>query len=169
MQPCRTSSGGIHTSLEVCIRVGTTHHWDSAYHRFHNLGMERSESPDGSTRAFPGAANHWSYISAPLRCRDEFLFPHQLYVTLIWRTFDSGHSHSLVFPLTFSAVYAPDPVQVGLKGLGYGISVTAGAAIINWALSIFKNHNRELMIACCIVMSESRHPIKYKGNWLRKE
>jgi hypothetical protein len=61
---------------------------------------------------------------------------------------------SLVFPLTFSNVYTPDPIQVGLKGLGYGISVTAGAAIVNWALSLFKNNNRELIIACCVIMSK---------------
>lgn len=61
----------------------------------------------------------------------------------------------LVFPLTFANVYNPDPVQIGLKGLGYGISVTAGAVIVNWLLSLFKNNNRELMIASCVVMSES--------------
>lgn len=44
---------------------------------------------------------------------------------------------------------------MGLKGLGYGISVTAGATLVNWALSIFKNHNRELIIASCVIMSES--------------
>ncbi|KAH6869408.1 major facilitator superfamily domain-containing protein [Thelonectria olida] len=39
------------------------------------------------------------------------------------------------FPLTFSAVYTPDPVQIGLKGLGYGISITAGAVFFNSLLS----------------------------------
>ena len=59
----------------------------------------------------------------------------------------------IVFPLTFADVYTPDPIQVGLKGLGYGISVTAGAAVVNWLLSVLKNYNRELMIASCVVMS----------------
>ncbi|KAJ8107802.1 hypothetical protein OPT61_g8614 [Boeremia exigua] len=40
------------------------------------------------------------------------------------------------FPLSFSAVYNPDPIQIGLKGLGYGISVTCGAVFFNSLLSI---------------------------------
>jgi MFS family permease len=39
------------------------------------------------------------------------------------------------FPLPFGAVYDPDPVQVGLKGLGYGISTTVGAVFFNALLS----------------------------------
>ncbi|KIW09922.1 hypothetical protein PV08_11698 [Exophiala spinifera] len=39
------------------------------------------------------------------------------------------------FPLSFGAVYDPDPVQVGLKGLGYGISTTIGAVFFNALLS----------------------------------
>lgn len=58
------------------------------------------------------------------------------------------------FPLTFTNVFNPDPVQVGLKGLGYGISVTAGATIINGLLSVFKNHNRELLLFSTILMSK---------------
>lgn len=60
-----------------------------------------------------------------------------------------------VFPISFTTVYNPDPIQVGLKGLGYGISVTSGAVVFNWLLSIFKNNNRELMIASCVIMSKS--------------
>jgi hypothetical protein len=63
----------------------------------------------------------------------------------------------LVFPLTFTDVYNPDPIQVGLKGLGYGISITAGATVVNWALSIFKNNNRELVIASCFIMSKLQY------------
>lgn len=62
---------------------------------------------------------------------------------------------SPVFPMSFATVYNPDPIQVGLKGLGYGISVTSGAVVVNWLLSIFKNNNRELMIASCVIMSKS--------------
>lgn len=38
------------------------------------------------------------------------------------------------FPLSFSAVYNLDPIQIGLNGLGHGISVTA-VAIFFYALS----------------------------------
>lgn len=59
------------------------------------------------------------------------------------------------FPLTFTTLFNPDPIQVGLKGLGYGISVTAGATIINGLLSVFPKHNRELLVFSAVVMSES--------------
>lgn len=64
----------------------------------------------------------------------------------------------LVFPLTFADVYTPDPIRVGLKGLGYGISVTLGATVFNALLSIFKNNNRELMIISCVIMSRFQKP-----------
>ncbi|RDW74226.1 hypothetical protein BP5796_07668 [Coleophoma crateriformis] len=57
------------------------------------------------------------------------------------------------FPLTFSNVYEPDPVQVGLKGLGYGFSVTLGASIGNVALSLWKGHNREILVVSCVIMT----------------
>jgi len=59
-----------------------------------------------------------------------------------------------VFPLTFADVYTPDPIQVSLKGPGYGISVTLGATVFNALLSLFKNYNRELMIIACVIMSK---------------
>ncbi|GIZ43166.1 hypothetical protein CKM354_000640400 [Cercospora kikuchii] len=57
------------------------------------------------------------------------------------------------YPLTFSAVYDPAPVAVGLKGLGYGISVTAGATIGNALISSFKGRNRELLAFGAILMT----------------
>lgn len=57
------------------------------------------------------------------------------------------------FPLTFTALYNPDPIQVGLKGLGYGISVTVGATICNGLLSVWKGHNRTILLVSCILMT----------------
>ncbi|PVH69030.1 MFS general substrate transporter [Cadophora sp. DSE1049] len=97
----------------------------------------------------------WKGAKVPMVPKELFQGQQTVGVTFLLLFVAGMNFYSLInfFPLTFSNVYAPDPVQVGLKGLGYGISVTAGATIINWALSIFKNHNRELMIACCIVMT----------------
>ncbi|KAI1612526.1 putative major facilitator superfamily transporter [Exophiala viscosa] len=39
------------------------------------------------------------------------------------------------FPLSFGTIWSPDPVQIGLKGLGYGISTTVGAVFFNALLS----------------------------------
>jgi hypothetical protein len=57
------------------------------------------------------------------------------------------------FPLSFETMYDPDPIQVGLKGLGYGISVTAGAIFFNGMLSFTKGHNRELLLTAAVIMS----------------
>lgn len=62
----------------------------------------------------------------------------------------------VVFPLSFSTLYTPDPVQIGLKGLGYGISVTMGASLVDMLLSVFKKNNRELILISCAVMSKYR-------------
>jgi hypothetical protein len=61
------------------------------------------------------------------------------------------------FPLLFSMVFKPDPVQVGLKGLPPGLSTTFGAVFVNAALSWFKGHNRELLVFATVFMSRS-HP-----------
>lgn len=57
------------------------------------------------------------------------------------------------FPLSFSAVYEPDPVQVGLKGLGYGISTTVGAVFFNALLST-KIPAKAILIVAAILMSK---------------
>ncbi|OCT47870.1 putative major facilitator superfamily transporter [Cladophialophora carrionii] len=57
------------------------------------------------------------------------------------------------FPLAFSSIFDPDPVKVGLRGLAAGLSTTFGAVIANAALSWFKGHNRELLLAGCIIMT----------------
>ncbi|OQV01355.1 hypothetical protein CLAIMM_06732 isoform 1 [Cladophialophora immunda] len=57
------------------------------------------------------------------------------------------------FPLSFETLFDPAPVQVGLKGLGYGFSVTLGAVFFNILLTVFKNHHREVMIIAAVVMT----------------
>jgi hypothetical protein len=59
-------------------------------------------------------------------------------------------------PIVNESVYNPDPVKVGLKGLGPGFSVTLGAVLVNAALSLWKGHNRELLLGAAIMMSKSR-------------
>lgn len=56
------------------------------------------------------------------------------------------------FPLSFSSVYDPDPVQVGLKGLGYGISTTVGAVFFNALLST-KIEARYILLTAAALMS----------------
>jgi hypothetical protein len=60
------------------------------------------------------------------------------------------------FPILFHDVFPPDPVQVGLKGIGPGLSTTFGAVFVNAALTWFKGWNRELLLACTVMMSKSK-------------
>ncbi|KAH7142914.1 major facilitator superfamily domain-containing protein [Dactylonectria estremocensis] len=80
----------------------------------------------------------WKFAKNPMVPRE--LFAGQKIVGMaFFIAFVAGlNFYSLInfFPLTFSAVYTPDPVQIGLKGLGYGISITAGAVFFNSLLSV---------------------------------
>ncbi|KIY03036.1 uncharacterized protein Z520_01502 [Fonsecaea multimorphosa CBS 102226] len=57
------------------------------------------------------------------------------------------------FPLVYSTVFDPNPVHVGLRGIAPGLSTTFGAVVANAALSWFKGHNREILLAGCIIMT----------------
>ena len=48
-------------------------------------------------------------------------------------------AHFFSLPSHIRRVFTPDSVQVGLKSLGYGISVTTGATVLNWILTSFQN------------------------------
>jgi hypothetical protein len=58
------------------------------------------------------------------------------------------------FPLSFSTVWSPDPVQVGLKGLGYGISTTVGAVFFNSLLST-RLPAKYILLISAVLMSKS--------------
>ena len=64
-------------------------------------------------------------------------------------------------PILFEAVYDPDPIQVGLKALGPGISVIIGAVFINAALSVWKRNNREILLVSAVLMSKSQTPASH--------
>ena len=50
-------------------------------------------------------------------------------------------------------VYGHDPVGVGVRGLPVGFSILTGACIVLWLLSVFRGHNRELLIVSSILMT----------------
>jgi len=56
------------------------------------------------------------------------------------------------FPQSFGGIYNPDPVQVGLKGLGYGISTTVGAVFFNALLSS-KIEARYILLVAAAMMT----------------
>jgi len=57
------------------------------------------------------------------------------------------------FPVTFSSVYAPDPVQIGLKGMGPAFTTTLGAIGFNAALSVWPGRSREILLVAVLIMT----------------
>jgi hypothetical protein len=57
------------------------------------------------------------------------------------------------FPVTFSSVYDPIPVQIGLKGLGPAFTTTIGAIGFNAALSTFPGRSREILLVAILFMT----------------
>ncbi|KAI4750468.1 MFS general substrate transporter [Aureobasidium sp. EXF-3400] len=50
-------------------------------------------------------------------------------------------------------VYGHDPVGVGIRGLPVGLSILAGACIVLWLLSVFRGHNKVMMIVSSVLMT----------------
>ena len=81
--------------------------------------------------------------------------PRILILTLII-TFISGanfFSVLLFWPTQAFNVYGQDPIGVGVRGIPIGFSILAGAFIVLWLLSVFRGHNRELMIVSSVLMT----------------
>jgi hypothetical protein len=57
------------------------------------------------------------------------------------------------FPVTFSSVYDPIPVQIGLRGLGPATMTAIGAIGFNAGLSAFPNHTREVLLLAVLLMT----------------
>lgn len=57
------------------------------------------------------------------------------------------------FPVTFSSVYDPVPVQIGLRGLGPALTTALGAIGFNAALSAFPSHTREVLLVAVLLMT----------------
>lgn len=57
------------------------------------------------------------------------------------------------FPIIYEDLFEPTPLAIGTKAIGAAYGVTFGAVLINGLLSVFKNHNRELLLFSCILMS----------------
>ncbi|KAL9578419.1 MAG: hypothetical protein Q9212_005726, partial [Teloschistes hypoglaucus] len=97
----------------------------------------------------------WKFAKYPMFPARLKQNPRILILTLII-TFISGanfFSVLLFWPTQAFNVYGQDPIGVGIRGLPIGFSILAGAFIVLWLLSVFRGHNRELMIASSILMT----------------
>ncbi|KAF2025918.1 MFS general substrate transporter [Setomelanomma holmii] len=57
------------------------------------------------------------------------------------------------FPVTFTNVYDPIPLQIGLRGLAPAFTTAIGAIVFNAALSKFPNHTREVLLFAVVLMT----------------
>jgi MFS family permease len=88
----------------------------------------------------------------PSRLKQE---PRILALTLVI-TFISGanfFSVIMFWPTQAFNVYGHNPIGVGVRGIPIGFSILSGACIVLWLLSVFRGHNKELMIISSIIMT----------------
>ncbi|KAH0010351.1 MFS multidrug transporter-like protein, partial [Aureobasidium melanogenum] len=81
--------------------------------------------------------------------------PRILSLTLVI-TFISGanfFSILMFWPTMAFNVYGHDPVGVGIRGLPVGFSILAGACVVLWLLSVFRGHNKVMMIVSSVLMT----------------
>ena len=81
--------------------------------------------------------------------------PRTLVLTLVITFISGANFFSIImfWPTQAFNVYGQDPVGVGIRGLPVGFSILAGACIVLWLLSVFRGHNKELMIISSILMT----------------
>jgi len=56
-------------------------------------------------------------------------------------------------PLAFGTIYGPDPLQVGLKALGFGFGQTCGGIIGNLLMTIFPSHHKQILLVSSVLMT----------------
>ncbi|KAJ5895773.1 uncharacterized protein N7473_005172 [Penicillium subrubescens] len=92
------------------------------------------------------------YPIFPTRLKQE---PRTLGLTLVI-TFISGanfFSVLMFWPTESFNVYGHDPVDVGIRSLPIGFGILAGACIVLVLLSVFRGHNKELLIVSSVLMT----------------
>ncbi|OAP56919.1 hypothetical protein AYL99_09031 [Fonsecaea erecta] len=78
-----------------------------------------------------------------------------LTLTLIITAISGANFFSVImfWPTQAFNVYGHDPVGVGIRGIPIGFSILTGACVVLWLLSVFRGHNRELMILSSVLMT----------------
>jgi hypothetical protein len=134
-------------SLVALQSGGYTHPWKSAY--------VLSTLIIGLILIIAFCLWEWKGSKKPMIPRE--IFAGQRIVALAFGiAFISGmnfYSALNFFPILFSTVFEPTPLAIGTKSLGPAYGVTLGAVLVNTLLSVYKNHNRELLLICCVLMS----------------
>lgn len=97
----------------------------------------------------------WKFARYPIVPRELFSGQRVIAIAYLVAFVGGMNFYSILnfFPLSYSTLFNPDPIQVGLKGLPVAISIVIGAFVFNVSLSYFKNHNREILLIATIMMT----------------
>ena len=100
------------------------------------------------------------YPMFPSRLRQE---PRILALTLVITFISGANFFSIImfWPTQAFNVYGHDPVSVGIRGIPVGFSILTGACLCLWLLSVFRGHNKELMIVSSILMTAGKIRVTY--------
>jgi hypothetical protein len=81
--------------------------------------------------------------------------PRILSLTLVITFISGANFFSIImfWPTQAYNVYGHDPVGVGIRGIPVGFAILFGAFIVLLLLSVFRGHNRELLIASSVLMT----------------
>ena len=95
------------------------------------------------------------YPIFPSRIKQE---PRTLGLTLLITFISGANFFSIImfWPTEAFNVYGHDPVGVGLRALPMGFGILIGACVVLWLLSVFRGHNRELMIISSVFMTAGK-------------
>ena len=91
----------------------------------------------------------------PSRLKQE---PRILALTLVITFIFGANFCSVImfWPTQAFNVYGHDPTGVGIRGILVGFSILTGACVVLWLLSVFRGHNKELMIVSSVVMTAGK-------------
>jgi len=81
--------------------------------------------------------------------------PRTLVLTLVITFISGANFFSLImfWPTQAFNVYGHDPIGVGVRGMPVAFSILAGAVVVLWLLSVFRGHNKELLIISSVLMT----------------
>lgn len=97
----------------------------------------------------------WKFAKYPMFPSRLKQSPRILTLTLIITAISGANFFSvlLFWPTQAFNVYGQDPIGVGIRGIPIGFSILGGAVVVLWLLSVFRGHNRELMVGSSVLMT----------------
>jgi Fungal trichothecene efflux pump (TRI12) len=81
--------------------------------------------------------------------------PRILSLTLIITFIAGANFFSVImfWPTQAFNVYGHNPAGVGLRGIPIALGILTGACVVLWLLSVFRGHNKELLIISSVLMT----------------